>query len=154
MISEDKKVLGWDYQEGSKMGIKAMMLFFIFFLHFSSLASFFALGNTLPSGPVRLQENMEGKGMDEHGSSTNGGGNGIAHHSKFARGAGGRAAGTAGEEANGGTSTQGGTAVIPIYAAGAASGHRTHHGAASSSRSCLGLPTLGAAILASVIVHT
>uniref|UniRef100_A0A5B7BV97 Uncharacterized protein n=1 Tax=Davidia involucrata TaxID=16924 RepID=A0A5B7BV97_DAVIN len=140
------------------MGTKEMILFFMAFFYFCSPAFLFPLGRTLPS--VHLQENNIGdEGMDEHSSFTNGGGNGIAHRSNFAHGGGGRgvvgghAAGTNGEGNNGGSTSQntpGGAAVIPVYAAGAANSHRnTHHSAGSCNR--VGLPTLVAAILASVV---
>ncbi|KAA8538994.1 hypothetical protein F0562_025686 [Nyssa sinensis] len=105
------------------------------------------------------------EGMDEHSNSPNGGGNGIAHHSNLARGGGGGKGGKGGHagaaatgEGNGGGSssqhTPTGTAVIPIYAAGAANSHRNnHHSAGSCNRSYTGLPTLVAVIFACLLVH-
>ncbi|KAA8534563.1 hypothetical protein F0562_032080 [Nyssa sinensis] len=141
------------------MATKEIILFLIIFLYFCCPAFLFPLGRTLSS--VHLQQNNTGyEGLDENSSSTNGGDqNGIAHRSNFAHGAGGRsegghAAGANGEGNNGGSTSQhtpGGAAVIPIYAAGAANGHRNTHHSASSCNG-LGLPALGAAILASLYI--
>lgn len=120
---------------------------------------------TLPNiaSTARLQENMGEKETNEHKLSD---GKVIAHLSNFAAGVGGRGGrggggsrgeGGSGEEGNGGSSTTpntgAGTAVVPLYAAGA-NGHRNnHHGSASSNRSCVGLAALCAVILASFVVH-
>lgn len=100
--------------------------------------------------PVRLQENeVKDKEMNEH--------------INFAYGAGGRgqnggqSAGKGENGNNGGTKSPyvpGGTAVIPLYAAGAAgSHHNNHHNAGVRNRSRFGFPTLVAAIFALFIVH-
>jgi len=113
--------------------------------------------------PARLQENLGEKETDEHKLGDE---KVIAHRSNFAAGVGGRGGrggggsrgeGGSGEEGNGGSSTTpntgAGTAVVPLYAAGA-NGHRNNqHGSASSNRSCVGLSALCAVILASLVVH-
>ncbi|GMP22233.1 hypothetical protein CsSME_00000339 [Camellia sinensis var. sinensis] len=153
------------------MGAKETVLFLIILsFHFYHPPSLFSLANNLPSSAL-LQKNVGDTELDkDSSSSTHGGGNGIAHHSNYAysastRGAGGGSRGASGgrsggssEEGNGGSSTTpntaAGTAVIPLYAAGAANGHRnTHHGAGSCNQSCVDVSTLCALILASLVVH-
>ena len=108
-----------------------------------------------------MQEEAGEIEMGENKTSTHHGGeNGIAHRSNFAAvgrvGRHGRGESGSGAVGNGGTYTSpktAGTAVIPLYAAGAAGSHHNHRGAASCNRSSIGLPTLCAVILASLIVH-
>ena len=108
--------------------------------------------------------------MDEHNCSTHASANGIAAYRRNSAtgsvggrggsggrdGNGGRSVGN-GEEGNGGgtTTPSTGTAVIPLYAAGAANNHHNSHhaGAGSCNRSCLGLPTFCAVILVSLTIH-
>ncbi|CAL5363330.1 unnamed protein product [Camellia sinensis] len=153
------------------MGAKETVLFLIILsFHFYHPPSLFSLANNLPSSAL-LQKNVGDTELDkDSSSSTHGGGNGIAHHSNYAyssstrgggggsRGASGGRSGGSSEEGNGGSSTTpntaAGTAVIPLYAAGAANGHRnTHHGAGSCNQSCVDVSTLCALILASLVVH-
>ncbi|KAH7854657.1 hypothetical protein Vadar_016491 [Vaccinium darrowii] len=144
-----------------KMASKEIILFLMVSFHFCYPASLLPLGKNSTS--ARLQENLGEKETNERKL---GNGKVIAHRSNFAAGVGGRGGrggggsrgdGGSGEEGNGGSSTTpntgAGTAVVPLYAAGA-NGHRNnHHGSASSNRSCVGLSALCAVILASLVVH-
>ncbi|CAK9180655.1 unnamed protein product [Ilex paraguariensis] len=139
------------------MESKEMIFLLLVLLYFICPASLFPLPKTLSS--VNLQEDIE-----EKHSSINRGRKLIAHHSNFGHGVGARGGGggghvggergPGGEGASNGGNTQGGAAaVIPLYAAGAANGHRTnHHSAGSCNHSCIGFPTLCAALLASLLV--
>ncbi|PSR98000.1 G surface protein, allelic form 156 like [Actinidia chinensis var. chinensis] len=141
------------------MGAKEVLAFLMVSFHFCYSASLFPQGKNLPS--AHLQEKAGEIETGELKTSTHHGGeNGIAHRSNFdAGGRGGshgRGKSGSGADGNGGTYASpktAGTAVIPLYAAGAAGSHRNHRGAASCNRSSIGLPTLCAVILASLIVH-
>ncbi|KAK9283952.1 hypothetical protein L1049_012209 [Liquidambar formosana] len=152
------------------MGIKEIGLSLMLFCHLCLLAAPSPRHNTFPS--VLLQENnikdIEKDKNSKSGSNIGGSGivrrNSVSHRGGAASasgGHGGRSSGTesgTGDHGNNGDSTNpttAGTAVIPIYAAGAANGHRpnNHKSAGSRTRNCLGLPTLGAAILATLALH-
>lgn len=122
---------------------------------------------------VPLQENNFREGVaDEKGSGAKEGRHRVIHsikigHGHGAAGGGGEAVASRspgstsnGETGNNGESTttptsQGGTAVIPVYTAGAVNNHRpnAHHGAASPNQQSLGPLNLCASVLAILVLH-
>ncbi|KAE8037761.1 hypothetical protein FH972_010324 [Carpinus fangiana] len=140
------------YMHGSQMGSKEIAVFLIFFsyyLHVFAISS--PLQMALPSSDSSQESHLGEKNVPRHGSK-------IGH--AYGHGNGGRVTG-AGENANNGGSRspngQGGTAFIPVYAAGAANNHHqnNHHGSGNSNRNSIGVSILilVAATLASLITY-
>ncbi|XAR64941.1 hypothetical protein NMG60_11008844 [Bertholletia excelsa] len=132
------------------------MLLFLIASYFCCTQPLLPPGRNSPSASVGLQENVEASKSLEESRLSKGSENGISYQNNFGSGAGGKNE-PRGQRDNSGDGSKtpngaAGTAIIPLYAAGAAgSHHNNHHGASSCGQSCVDLQVVCAVMLVSLV---
>ncbi|KAG2672417.1 hypothetical protein I3760_13G039900 [Carya illinoinensis] len=149
---------------GRQMGSIEKGLFLIFFSYLCICSTSSPLQKVLLSSDPLQETHLGAKFARRYGSGSVGEsvGSGIKHNRKIEGAHGHGAAAAGGSNGNGqngnnggsvGSNTQGGTAFIPVYVAGAANNrHQNHHrGSGNCNRNSPGFSTLVAATLASLL---